>query len=606
MRSGALATRLNLCVTPDATRLRLTGCTSFRPKRFKTRPVDQATPTVSSALKMWAKGPGLDENADEEEEEAFGSTTNLVFNLELLLEAVVDVDLRAKAQAKHQGVEAEVLGDQLHDARIRLGKNPGVFTDPDESAWDAISTLYGKQTQLEEGLVAGVDHMISQRIGASLSALATTMDNEIKVKVEAAVAPLRVERGVMERELLACKARLTKMGARVASSLPGPSFQDDWMMVIEFFSRHTLPRSNKIGDKIDVALTPGAGGMGTGLIGNGSTSGGAAIGTLQKEMQDLRDRLVSTCVTMGKHVFPTLEYTTKWTTLELPEAPDAALICVDAVTLFHSIGTEFSTTSETRDQIYQNKKAGLSTLSLILHSSFQTSLPQVFGSKNLVGGEDKWVLLPCAKTYSEWYSDNDGIVSGVKPRIEEGLKAQINLYQGAIEEVSYTHPAAAIIATTMLDISAKLCDAILILIDKMTTEHAARHGEVKPEESWLQVSAIVRQVFRELRKVRQKGAGAFNSISPTHLIGQSWWYVLQTHLKMEQFMATKFWRHPAITPVFTSHLDLFRVTKSAHHALENNYKTLKSQVGVLDASVKRLQGARGNNGGRGATPTLPP
>jgi hypothetical protein len=90
-------------------------------------------------------------------------------------------------------------------------------------------------------------------------------------------------------------------------------------------------------------------------------------------MQDLCDRLVSTCVTMGNIVFPTLaEFNTKWDTLELPQNPDAALICVDAVTLFHSIGTEFATTSETCDQIYQNKKAGLSNLSLVLHSSFQT------------------------------------------------------------------------------------------------------------------------------------------------------------------------------------------------------------------------------------------
>jgi hypothetical protein len=59
---------------------------------------------------------------------------------------------------------------------------------------------------------------------------------------------------------------------------------------------------------------------------------------------------------------------------------DDRLICVYAVTLFHSIGTEFATTSDTRDQIYQNKKAGLSTLSLVLHLSFQNPLPQVFGS----------------------------------------------------------------------------------------------------------------------------------------------------------------------------------------------------------------------------------
>jgi hypothetical protein len=34
---------------------------------------------------------------------------------------------------------------------------------------------YGKQTQLEEGLEAGVDQLISHR----LSALAATLDNEI-------------------------------------------------------------------------------------------------------------------------------------------------------------------------------------------------------------------------------------------------------------------------------------------------------------------------------------------------------------------------------------------------------------------------------------------
>jgi hypothetical protein len=92
------------------------------PKRFKMHNVDQATPTVSSALKMWAKGPGAGEEVGEEEEDAFGSLTNLSFNLELLREAVEDVDVRAKHQDNHQGLDDEVLGDQLHDTRIRLEK----------------------------------------------------------------------------------------------------------------------------------------------------------------------------------------------------------------------------------------------------------------------------------------------------------------------------------------------------------------------------------------------------------------------------------------------------------------------------------------------------
>jgi hypothetical protein len=50
---------------------------------------------------MWAKGPRVGKEVDTEEEGAFGSITNLYFKLELLCEAVVDVDLRAKYQAKH-------------------------------------------------------------------------------------------------------------------------------------------------------------------------------------------------------------------------------------------------------------------------------------------------------------------------------------------------------------------------------------------------------------------------------------------------------------------------------------------------------------------------
>jgi hypothetical protein len=102
--------------------------------------------------------------------------------------------------------------------------------------------------------------------------------------------------------------------------------------------------------------------------------------------------------------------------------------------------------------------------------------------------------------------------------------------------------------------SVKSCYAILILIGKMTTEHAAHRGEVNPEESWLQTCSIVHQIFRELRKVHQKGDGRFNS-SATPVVGQSWWYILQTHLKISEFMSTEFPRQPAITPVFTSHLD---------------------------------------------------
>jgi hypothetical protein len=64
-------------------------------------------------------------------------------------------------QATQQANEAEVLGNHLHDAHSWVGMNPGVFTDPDDSAWDAIYVLYDKQEQLEDNLAVGVDQLIA-------------------------------------------------------------------------------------------------------------------------------------------------------------------------------------------------------------------------------------------------------------------------------------------------------------------------------------------------------------------------------------------------------------------------------------------------------------
>jgi hypothetical protein len=46
--------------------------------------------------------------------------------------------------------------------------------------------------------------------------------------------------------------------------------------------------------------------------------------------------------------------------------------------------------------------------------------------------------------------------------------------------------------------------------------------------------------------------------------------------------------------------------KSGHTALETSYKVLKTQVGMVDASAKRLQGEWGNRGGFERCDTTPP
>jgi hypothetical protein len=122
-------------------------------------------------------------------------------------------------------------------------------------------------------------------------------------------------------------------------------------MVFAFFVRHTSSHSLVIGDDINATPTLGFGAGGTGHV-NQPLVGSAIMVNLQKDMQDLCDRIVSTCVTMVNQVYPTLDFMTMWTTLKLPHDPDAALICAEAVTLFHIIGTEFARNSDTRNKIY--------------------------------------------------------------------------------------------------------------------------------------------------------------------------------------------------------------------------------------------------------------
>jgi hypothetical protein len=124
---------------------------------------------------------------------------------------------------------------------------------------------------------------------------------------------------------------------------------------------------------------------------------------LQKEIADLRDRILSNSVSIDSFIFPSLTKTVEWCVQHLPGDVDQALICVDDLSLLHGILREFSSNQDTRESLYQNKKAGISSFALTLPSSFSTVLPEILGKSNTVGFEDNGMFLPCAKTYKDWF-----------------------------------------------------------------------------------------------------------------------------------------------------------------------------------------------------------
>jgi hypothetical protein len=622
------------------------------PRKVQFRKQDQDA-IESTGLSNWmtldtpgSEIGGGEEGMDPSVEDDFlqiEKLTNVTANAEVLKSAIEQLNSNQGKSSSELGEVISSLSAQIHDVSVRLGNNPGFVGSPHDSAWNGITDVYDKieaserlyetrtsrlvadslrssvQTEFElqlagghmQGIIAQEVKRATEQAQAQIHDMTSTVIKDLQVKNQA----LQDKTQKLEADVRALKLNAPK-------ALPN-DFGEDWKLVFEFFVRNTIAANPpRVGGKLEAAVSKNSldiADLASGVSNDSSASlpagnsfarkftlGSAPSGpspstgmlaTLQTQVLDLQARLESKAVSIDDYTFPTLSGTSKWAVANLPSSPEKALICVDVVTLLHSIGREFATTDETRDTIYQNKRAGVSSMAITVSSSFQTVLPQIMGKSSRTSGEDSGLTLPCASKYTEWFDNSEGIPTGTKPRIQEGLATQKAVYEEAIRELAYTHPVGAAMASKLLQRSFDFATLLLGMIDTMWNEYASRSGEIQPSEAWLVICAVVRQLFREFRNVRRPGAAVVPGTQAS--VGTTWWYVLQTHRIMDEFAAVDIRRHHSIIPVFTSHLDRHRVTKSSHATLVNQVKKMEVLVGTLNTSVNKINGARGNAGGRG-------
>jgi hypothetical protein len=583
-----------------------------------------------------AEGTSLDPST-ENEYKLMETVSNLTINAEVLKSAIEQV---SATQAKHAvdfGDVVTTLGYQIHDVSVRLGENIGFVGSTHDSAWNGITLLHENLESARKEQAKVIYAEVNKRVQENLKSNAIKDKEDTKDLIRAAIAQAKQDRAASDRlidqqiqQLQVKNAKVEAENVRLRTevnnvktqmkALPA-KFGDDWKLVFEFFIRNTKVSSPpvvggaleenvannssaiaKLNLDIGQLSVGGAAGSGPSLttMFSGASAAppvGGPLATLTAQVLNLQERLASKAVMIDETTFPTLKGTTQWVAANLPSSPEHALVCVDVVSLLHSIGREYATTAETRESIYQNKRAGVSTMALTVSSSFQTVLPQIMGKCSKTTSEDSGLMLPCASKYSEWTDSTEGMNTGIKPQILDGLITQRSVYQEAIRELSYSHPAGAAMASKLLQRSYDFAIKLLGVIDTMWTEYASRAGEIQGHEAWIVISGVVRQLFRELRTVRRPGAAAIPGSASS--IGSTWWYVLQTHRIMDEFDAVDIRRHPSIIPVFTSHLDRYRVTKTTYAGLVTQVKKIDSLLTTVSAKVERLNGARGNAGGRG-------
>jgi hypothetical protein len=160
------------------------------------------------------------------------------------------------------------------------------------------------------------------------------------------------------------------------------------------------------------------------------------------------------------------------------------------------------------ESLYQNKKAGISSFALTLYSIVSTVLPEILGKSNTVGVEDNGLILPCAKTYKDWFCNENGVNTGVKTQILSGLEHQRAIHDEVHKNLSVTHPVGAHLGQFLLQRSCAFVEFMRTAIDSFWSEYLSRGGDIQPAEAFLVFCAIMRQIFREFRKFRQHGDSA--------------------------------------------------------------------------------------------------
>jgi hypothetical protein len=78
-------------------------------------------------------------------------------------------------------------------------------------------------------------------------------------------------------------------------------------------------------------------------------------------------------------------------------------------------------------------------------------------------------------------------------------------------------------------------------------------SEATEEEAWDLVSACIKRVFEDLRRVRAAAANATSEIDPSSKCATILWALIQSHKVMKDFLDMHFRNHPSIAPVIMLH-----------------------------------------------------
>ena len=132
----------------------------------------------------------------------------------------------------------------------------------------------------------------------------------------------------------------------------------------------------------------------------------------------------------------------------------------------------------------------------------------------------------------------------------------------------------------------QMCTFITDFVQEMVST-----AESPIDEAWDLVSACVRKIFDELRRVRAPASNAMVEVNPVTKCALYLWCLIQANRVQKEFLDTRFRNHPTIAPVIILHVFRTRVTKVA---FKEGLKRLEGRIALLEKKPAG-GGGKGNN-----------
>jgi len=266
----------------------------------------------------------------------------------------------------------------------------------------------------------------------------------------------------------------------------------------------------------------------------------------------------------------------------------------DAVTILESLTGAFQERKDMLSEWYQSTKVGCSAQEARHIASFKTTLPYVLGHT-----KDGVILpkhkLPAVKTYADWatFDQDSGVMNYILHGIDD-VKNQITNEIHSIlgKDFPEAMKQAAEMHTASHNFICQMCTFITNFVQEMSST-----AESPIEEAWELVSACVRKIFDELRRVRAAAANAMAEKNPVTKCALYMWCLIQANRVQKEFLDATFRNHPSIAPVIILHVFRTRVTKVA---FKEGLKRLEGRIALLEKKPAAAPGKGNNHGNNNA------